>query len=223
VWYWLNNRHLYGNLREGIAATLLRKTPITAEIAGVKTEWATEGSLNFTPWTVSDAWVAKKPAERAKLAWMTFAIEAPLPIRTQFFKHKHGFVENEVSRRYVSDPPSFFVPEIWRGRAPSVKQGSTREPIRHQWLANLIAQGVYRLSDLGYRTLLALDVCPEQARFLPSQGMMTQWYWTGSLDAIARAYKLRADPHAQEESCQIATQLRQLAETQWPETSRTLF
>ena len=55
---------------------------------------------------------------------ITLHIKAPIPIRTQFFKHKVGFVENEISRRYVSDIPEFFEPN-WSYRPEgSIKQGA---------------------------------------------------------------------------------------------------
>ena len=41
---------------------------------------------------------------------ITLRIKAPVSIRTQFFKHKQGFVENEISRRYVSFEPEFYHP-----------------------------------------------------------------------------------------------------------------
>lgn len=222
VWYWLTNRRFYGKLEPNITRLLIKKLPNVHKELRLVERNVTDGSALY-PFEFSDRWVADDPIERAKIAWMTIIIEAPFPIRTQFFKHKYGFVENEVSRRYVSDPPRFFAPDCWRGKAENIKQGSTHAPIRHQWLAHLIAQGVYRLSDWGYRALLALDVCPEQARFLTSQGMMTQWYWTGSLDAIARAWRLRSDPHAQEESWQLAHRLKEHATLLWPKTSQTLF
>jgi thymidylate synthase (FAD) len=52
-------------------------------------------------------------------------IKAPIFIRTQLFKHKVGLVENEVSRRYVTETPEFYTP-IWRS-APTdgAKQGSS--------------------------------------------------------------------------------------------------
>ena len=56
---------------------------------------------------------------------ITFRIKAPISIRTQFFKHKQGFVENEVSRRYVDNEPEFYEPEVWRGKADNIKQGSS--------------------------------------------------------------------------------------------------
>jgi len=42
---------------------------------------------------------------------ITLRIRAPISIRTQFFKHKQGFVENEISRRYVVDEPQIYNPQ----------------------------------------------------------------------------------------------------------------
>ena len=56
---------------------------------------------------------------------ITLRMKAPIAIRTQCFKHKVGFVENEVSRRYVSDTPELFIPDFWRTKPiGNVKQGS---------------------------------------------------------------------------------------------------
>jgi hypothetical protein len=52
-------------------------------------------------------------------------MQAPVPIRTQCFKHKQGLVENEESRRYISGRPTLFVPDQWRLKPEgSIKQGS---------------------------------------------------------------------------------------------------
>jgi thymidylate synthase (FAD) len=56
-----------------------------------------------------------------------------------------------------------------------------------------------QLGLAAYNTMIIKGVCPEQARFVLPQGMMTTWYWTGSLAAYARFYKLRTDSHAQSE------------------------
>ena len=55
---------------------------------------------------------------------ITLRVKAPIFIRTQLFKHKVGMVENEMSRRYVTDTPEFYTP-VWRN-APinGAKQGS---------------------------------------------------------------------------------------------------
>ena len=67
---------------------------------------------------------------------ITLRMQAPVPIRTQCFKHKFGFVENEESRRYVSGSPKLFVPEAFRLKPEgSVKQGSGGHPSHEQGLA----------------------------------------------------------------------------------------
>lgn len=55
---------------------------------------------------------------------ITVRVSAPISIRTQCFKHKVGFVENEVSRRYVKDRPKYFLPEFRFVPDKSIKQGS---------------------------------------------------------------------------------------------------
>ena len=56
---------------------------------------------------------------------ITLRFEAPLPIRTQCFKHQVGFVPNEVSRRYVDEEPEVYIPESFRSRPDGgIKQGS---------------------------------------------------------------------------------------------------
>src|SRR3990172_1436969 len=41
---------------------------------------------------------------------LKFRCSAPVPIRTQAFKHKIGMVENEESRRYISSTPEIYIP-----------------------------------------------------------------------------------------------------------------
>jgi thymidylate synthase (FAD) len=54
---------------------------------------------------------------------ITLRCSAPVPQRTHCFKSKVGFVENEESRRYISDRPELFVPEF-REAVKDKKQGS---------------------------------------------------------------------------------------------------
>lgn len=220
LWYWLRNKHLYDRVELWIDRLIMDKAPITAEVAGIHTLFNPSHSLEFP---ITDTWVSENVVERLKLAWMTVLVEAPVPIRTQLFKHKIGFCENEVSRRYVDAPPHYFLPENWRARAPTIKQGSLKTPIKWPKLANLVAKSLYFWSDVSYRTLLRLDVCPEQARFLLPQGMTTQWYWTGSLEAFVRAINLRTAEHAQEESWKIMQNIKRLMQIRWPLTYRMTF
>lgn len=135
---------------------------------------------------------------------ITLHIKAPISIRTQLFKHKVGFVENEVSRRYVKEDPEYYVPK-WRS-APTdgAKQGSsgfmTGTTILEQHYCNACDDAL----DV-YKELLAEGVAPEQARFVLPQGTYTEWHWTGSLSAFARVCKLRSDSHAQWEVREYAS------------------
>ena len=127
---------------------------------------------------------------------ITLRIKAPVSIRTQFFKHKQGFVENEISRRYVSFEPEFYEPK-WRGKPTNgAKQGS-EDFISVDNETDMGYTNALRVCLYTYNELLRNGVAPEQARFILPQGMYTEWYWTGSLAAYARFYKQRIDEHAQ--------------------------
>nr|DAU94212.1 MAG TPA: Thymidylate synthase complementing protein [Caudoviricetes sp.] len=135
---------------------------------------------------------------------ITLRVRAPVAVRAQAFKHKVGFVESEISRRYISSTPGFFVPEF-RAKAENVKQGSgellddeKQEKLRETYVAFM--QG----AQVMYHNFLDMGVAPEQARFLLPQGMMTEWVWTGSLLAFVRFYRLRSDAHAQKEIQELA-------------------
>lgn len=131
---------------------------------------------------------------------ITLRMSAPVPIRTQCFKHKVGFVENEESRRYISDRPVLFVPDVFR-QAPDgdkVKQGSAGPHPS----SDIIRQAyIQRCEDMinFYEQLVKDGVAPEQARMALPQGVEVNWYWTGSLYAYAQAWIKRSDSHAQEE------------------------
>jgi thymidylate synthase ThyX len=60
---------------------------------------------------------------------ITLHIKAPIFVARQLGKHQVGLVWNEVSRRYVTDEPEFYVPEVWRKAAENVKQGSSKEQL----------------------------------------------------------------------------------------------
>ena len=58
-----------------------------------------------------------------------------------------------------------------------------------------------------YKKLIAAGVAPEQARMVLPQSTMTEWYWSGSLDAFADMCNLRLAPDTQEETRQVAQQI----------------
>ena len=149
---------------------------------------------------------------------ITLRIKAPVSIRTQFFKHKQGFVENEISRRYVSYEPEFYSP-TWRGKpTDGAKQGS-EDFVTEETRTNLydaIYRESYETALHVYNTLIEKGIAPEQARFVLPQGMYTEWYWTGSLAAYARFYKQRKDDHAQWEIREYASAVGKIIEPYFP-------
>ena len=55
-----------------------------------------------------------------------FRIRIPIFVAREWYRHQIGFSRNEVSRRYVSDTPQCWIPEVddFREKDPKVKQGS---------------------------------------------------------------------------------------------------
>ena len=110
----------------------------------------------------------------------SFHVKAPVFVARQLVKHK--FLRwNEISRRYVDSEPEFYQPTEWRGRSVDAKQGS--EGVR--WADPDMINFYNHTALRSYNELLEHGVCPEQARMVLPQSMMTEWYWSGSLDAFA--------------------------------------
>jgi thymidylate synthase (FAD) len=147
---------------------------------------------------------------------ITLRMRAPIPIRTQCFKHKQGFVENEESRRYISSRPTYSIP-YFRYSAENKKQGSGDElPPKIQGLEQAAYVSHMEESIKKYETALEHGVCEEQARFYLPQGVDVNWYWTGSLAAFARFCKQRGGDDAQGEVQQLAKQVGRVIKPLFP-------
>ena len=125
---------------------------------------------------------------------------------------------NTVSRRYVSDEPELFIPEFRLAPEGSVKQGSGDI---HPDNARL--QGFYtkycNLMVNIYIEMVDDKVAPEQARFVLPQGVMTEWVWSGSLQAWARFYNQRSYSQSQKEiqflACEVDDIMSELFPVSW--------
>jgi thymidylate synthase (FAD) len=132
-------------------------------------------------------------------AFASFHVKAPVFVARQLVKHK--FLRwNETSRRYVDDKPEFYEPNEWRGRADDKKQGSSGA-VESVPVSALMVQG-YCLA--AYQDLLSGGICPEQARMVLPQSTMTEWYWSGSLDAFMDMCNLRCKLDTQYETRLVA-------------------
>ena len=186
--------------------------------------------------SVSDAKLIKYLAKHRHMSpfghcFASFHVKAPIFVARQLVKHK--FLRwNEISRRYVDEKPEFYIPDQWRGKSDDKKQGSNDDTLsnldgipmygltvnkevyqnRHrvglrtigtQHMANLVNQKAYHL----YNNMITAGVCPEQARMVLPQSTMTEWYWSGSLDAFADMCNLRCKGDTQLETRLVANDI----------------
>lgn len=151
---------------------------------------------------------------------LSFRVSAPIFVARQLAKHQVGLAWNEVSRRYVDSPPEFYTPEVWRKKADNVKQGSRDEAVE---VDELYLHDM-RVSQVElYLNMLDSGICPEQARMVLPQSMMTEWIWTGSLYAFARVVNQRLDPHAQKECRPVAEDIAKALREHFPVSSQVLL
>lgn len=137
--------------------------------------------------------------------FVSFRVQAPIFVARQLVKHEY-LPWNEVSRRYVTDDLEFYYPDEFRS-APekSVKQGSGAPLVgREATLAAIRWRSAMEQAEAAYTSLLGFGVCPEQARGVLPQALMTTWIWSGSLYAFAKMCQLRLDSHAQAECREVA-------------------
>ena len=134
----------------------------------------------------------------------SFHVKAPVFVARQLVKHK--FLRwNEISRRYVKDEPQFYVPKL-REAAKDKKQGSGG-PIILSIQQDEVIRHAHIEADKQYKYLLKTGVSEEQARMVLPQSMMTEWYWSGSLDAFSDMCNLRCKPDTQAETREVAKQI----------------
>ena len=133
-------------------------------------------------------------------AFASFHVKAPIFVARQLVKHK--FLRwNEISRRYVDDEPEFYMPDQWRGRADDKKQGSAGAI---EGIDSTVVESLVKCAKHDYNYLLAKGVSPEQARMVLPQSTMTEWYWSGSLDAFMDMCNLRCKLDTQYETRLVA-------------------
>ena len=144
-------------------------------------------------------------------AFASFHVKAPIFVARQLVKHK--FLRwNEISRRYVDDLPEIYHPEKWRGRSADKKQGSEGFITQMETRSDQTVDHFYRIQCINaldvYHDAIATGVCPEQARMILPQSTMTEWHWSGSLDAFMDMCNLRCKPDTQYETRLVADYIR---------------
>ena len=196
-----------------------------------KSDWDEDNTL-----TVSDSILISYLARHKHMSpfghcFASFHVKAPIFVARQLVKHK--FLRwNEVSRRYVDEKPVYYYPDEWRGRSSDKKQGSKGvidlsaiddTDYNNAILGSGTLDGhVIEISEWlieTYKLLIDNDVAPEQARMVLPQSTMTEWYWSGSLDAFSDMCKLRLKEDTQYETRVVAkdisSKMKELYPVSW--------
>lgn len=140
----------------------------------------------------------------------TLRISCPIFVLRQLGKHQVGFSWSEVSRRYITGEPEFWIPtpDQYRSRPDNIKQGSEgkiAKPLRQP--AFEIQNSIQEKSLEAYNNLLDLGVAPEQARAVLPQSMYTTCVVTGTLLGWHHLYTLRTEEHTQRETQEYAQEI----------------
>lgn len=145
-----------------------------------------------------------------------FRLKMPIWMAREWFRHTVGFSRNEISRRYVDEIPEFFMPEALRTRSATKKQGSNDDVHDQDELFRQFMEEDCTNALSSYTLLIGQGVCPEQARMILPQSMMTEFIETGSLAAYARLVKLRTSPDAQKEIRDVAERVSEAMSEAFP-------
>lgn len=146
-----------------------------------------------------------------------FYIKAPLFVVQQILRHRTASV-NQVSHRYVTAPPEFYIPSPERmvTRGATQKQGSSEEPIAFPLAARVALELAYEASHAAYENLLREGLAPEIARTVLPTGTYTELYWQCDLHNILGFLGKRMAPDAQWETRQYATAMHALLLPHFP-------
>ena len=161
----------------------------------------------------------------------SFKVTAPIFVARQLVKHK--FLRwNEISRRYVNTKPNWYRPSIsdpdtaiWRSQTKDKKQGSgdVIQSEDMQSLATFTLSNVIAEAMTAYEKLLSMGICEEQARMVLPICHLTEWFWSGSLDAFADMCILRCAKDAQVETKMVADQISDHMEKLFPVSWKELM
>ena len=161
----------------------------------------------------------------------SFKVTAPIFVARQLVKHKL-LRWKEISRRYVNTKPNWYRPSIsdpdtaiWRSQTKDKKQGSgdVIQSEQKQSLATFTLSSVIADAMSAYQKLLSMGICEEQARMVLPICHLTEWFWSGSLDAFADMCILRCAKDAQVETKMVANQISDHMEKLFPVSWKELM
>jgi thymidylate synthase (FAD) len=167
-------------------------------------------------------------------ATLQFEMYMPLMTARQYWKYivaashiDDGTCMNESSRRYITEEPTFYIPEAteWRGTPANKKQGSG--DLVDPRIGEVATKELLEYVDKGveqYEKWMSMGICAEQARlFLPAYGMFVRLRSTMSLAALLHLLDERLGHRAQHEIFVYAQAMRDLVAPLFPATFESVF
>ena len=156
-------------------------------------------------------------------SYLTLEIETSRAIGTQLLRHR-SFTFQEFSQRYqdvslLGDCP--YEPIQLRKQCTNNRQSSTEEADVDELLVKRVEDMKRQTWDL-YKDLLEAGVSRECARFVLPLAVKTTIHMTGSLRSWIHFLDLRDDGHAQQEVHDLAKEIRQIFNQQFPIISEAL-
>lgn len=161
-------------------------------------------------------------------AMLQFEVYAPLMVARQWWKYVVGSDHvmdawNESSRRYITEEPEFYIPDVWRSAPENSKQGSGATHEHSEAWTRILNSHVLE-SLRAYEAALEEGICAEQARlFLPAYGLYVRWYWTTSLQGVCHFLSQRLEHDAQKEIQEYAQAVLRLAKPHFPNSIEELI
>jgi thymidylate synthase ThyX len=154
----------------------------------------------------------------SRIPYLSFRITTSIVVADQL--KKHSGPQNQISYRYVTSILAFFIPNKWRKKSPSNKQGSLQnEFVKEKKVMFFLGfKWILKIIQKWYEMNIANKVCGEQARMLLPVATYTSFVWTLTLQDYARICYLRLKPDAQLETREVVEQIYELCKAEYPKT-----
>lgn len=143
-------------------------------------------------------------------------VKVPIFVDRQLVRHR-AWSRNESSGRYITLPEEFYIPEVVRGRADNVKQGSADNlsGITQDYFRKRLREQCEE-SYQAYLFFLEKGVAPEVARMFLHVNHYVHWLGRVDLRNLFSFLRLRLDKTAQWEARQYAAAILELIRPHLP-------
>lgn len=215
---WLNFRHfvnLMSLIPQEVQTLVKEKLPATFAIIEGKTpqEYSTDERFLKERYDASCGWVGlvDKLELNSKMDTYTFIVECPLFVARQWQRHRFGSY-NELSRRYTSINPEFYIPKGLRVQSESNKQASIEEFLPKETSEEILKEinSIIQQSLLLYEKMLSLNTAKEIARGILPLFLKTRFYWTVPRIALDNFLSLRLHESAQSEIRELSSLIKNM-------------